>query len=137
MAETNRDLRAAERYYASGLQQDPIDPYAFLQLAKVVRDTRSYVEMLKSKRYGDPNSELEVATRLQAKQQALEEAAASKGGVVRKAKVKKVIKKKKIIKKAPVPLSAAAQEVEAGIDDIALDEITLKQRNLLHDRVRT
>jgi len=136
MAETNRDLRAAERYYAAGLQQDPVDPYSFLQLAKVVRDTRSYVHLLRTKRYGDPNSELEKATRMQ--QQALEKEAVSKqAGAGLKAKVKKVIKKKKKPgKTVPAPLSAEAQQVEAGVDDIALDAITLKQRNLLHDRVQ-
>lgn len=127
IAEMRRDLRAAERYYCAGLQQDPIDPYAFLQLTKLVGDTHAFVHRLKGRSYGGPGSDLERATSLQAQFESEQvekgQSRASKGA--RK-------KPKKLAKKPPAPV----EHVEPSADDIALDAITLKQRKLLHERVK-
>ena len=51
---TQRDLRTAERYYCYALQLEPVEPYAFLQLSQVVKDTHQFVSvMTKEKVEGD------------------------------------------------------------------------------------
>jgi len=46
LAETKRDLRAAERYYCYALQLEPVEPHAFLQLSQAIKDTRKFVSAL-------------------------------------------------------------------------------------------
>jgi hypothetical protein len=41
-----RDMRTAERYYCYALQLEPVEPYAFLQLSQVVKDTHAFVSIL-------------------------------------------------------------------------------------------
>lgn len=41
-----RDIRTAERYYCYALQLEPVEPYAFLQLSQVVKDTHAFVSIL-------------------------------------------------------------------------------------------